>query len=470
MSSPVVRIARKEFLEMVRDGRVRWAAVVVGVLLSVSVVAGWQHAASIAAEHDRAQQATRAQWERQPAKNPHSAAHYGIFAFKPQSPLAMIDTGIDPYVGVAAWLEAHRQNDFKYRPAADRTALQRFGDFTPAMVMQVLLPLVIVLLAFGTVAAEREQGTWRQLLSTGVSPGHAVLGKALGVAAVLGVIVVPAALLAAGALGSSAPSRVFDADWSRAVPLAAVYIVWCLIWLGVTLAVSLLARSSRSALVTLLGLWMVTSLVAPRLVSDVAGVRHPTPTAAEFQRALDADLSDSATRNARLEAKRQALFAQYQVTTVEALPINFSGVSLQEGEEHANVVFDTHFGRLFDTFERQNAVARAAAFVAPLLAVRSVSMALAGSDFSQHRHFVTAAESYRRDLQRRLNGEVALHQKPGATYLAGPELWESIPDFTYTAPDVSSVLRTVTTPLLALLMWTLLVGGLVIVASTRVRA
>jgi ABC-2 type transport system permease protein len=470
MTSPATRIARKEFVDLVRDGRVRWATVMVGLLLTVSVFAGWRHAAAVSAEHERAQQATREQWERQPAKNPHSAAHYGIFAFKPQSRLAMVDSGIDPYVGVAAWLEAHRQNEFRYRPAADRTALQRFGDFTPAMVMQVLMPLVIVLLAFGTVAAEREQGTWRQLLSTGVSPRQAVLGKALGVVGVIGVIVVPAALVAAGVLGLSAPSRVFEGDWTRTLPLATVYVVWSGIWVALTLSVSAWARSSRGALVTLLGLWMVSSLVAPRLVSDLAAVWHPTPTAAEFQRAMDADLSDSASRTARLDAKRQALFAQYNVTTVEALPINFSGVSLQEGEEHANEVFDKHFGQLFDAFDRQNGLARAASFVAPLLAVRSLSMGLAGSDFAQHRDFSTAAESYRRDLQRRLNGDVALHQKPGETYLAGPELWTSVPDFEYQAPEVSTVLAHQRTPMLALGAWLILAVGLATVASARVRA
>ena len=34
----------------------------------------------------------------------------------------------DLHAGVAAFLEAHKQNEFKYRPAQDRTALQRFGE------------------------------------------------------------------------------------------------------------------------------------------------------------------------------------------------------------------------------------------------------------------------------------------------------------------------------------------------------
>ncbi len=89
-----------------------------------------------------------------------------------------VDTGIDPYVGVAAWLEAHRQNEFRYRPAQDRTSIQRFGELTAAEILQSLLPLFIIMLAF----REREAGTLRQVLCLGVTRRDLLASKALGVA------------------------------------------------------------------------------------------------------------------------------------------------------------------------------------------------------------------------------------------------------------------------------------------------
>ena len=172
----ILRIARKELLDMLRDGRFRVLAGLVPVVSVVSLGAGWKAYADLAAQHRTAQQATREQWLTQPKKNPHSAAHYGVYAFKPASPLAMVDTGIDPYVGVAVWLEAHKQNEMKYRPAQDRTAVQRFGSMTGAEVLQVLVPLFIVLMAFSAFAGEREQGTLRQLLSVGARPRDLALG------------------------------------------------------------------------------------------------------------------------------------------------------------------------------------------------------------------------------------------------------------------------------------------------------
>jgi ABC-2 type transport system permease protein len=136
----ILRIARKELIELAQDGRFRLLASLVLTVAIISLAAGAKHYTEVQRQHDQAQKATRAQWLEQPARNPHSAAHYGVYAFKPKNRLSMVDTGIDPYVGVAAWLEAHQQNEFRYRPAQDRTAVLRFGELTAAEGMLVLMP------------------------------------------------------------------------------------------------------------------------------------------------------------------------------------------------------------------------------------------------------------------------------------------------------------------------------------------
>jgi ABC-2 type transport system permease protein len=461
----VLRIARKELLDLWRDGRFRVLSSLVLVISLVSLAAGWKTYADLSAQHRAAQAATREQWLNQPKKNPHSAAHYGVYAFKPKSPLAMVDTGIDPYVGVAVWLEAHKQNEMKYRPAQDRTAVQRFGDLGGAEVLQVLLPLFIVLMGFGVFAAEREQGTLRQLLSVGARPRDLALGKALGVAAGLGVILVPATILGAIALTLSTSEGLLADDPWRMAALAVTYLVYFALLIAVTLWVSAWAPSPRLALVVLITFWFANSLVAPRVVSDIAGWLHPTPSAVEFQKALEADLNDNAEMEKRLEQRRQELFSQYQVTTVDALPIAFSGISLQEGEEHGNEVFDHHFGRLFELYDQQNRVFQLGAMAAPMLATRSLSMGLAGTDFAQHRHFIDAAETYRRDIQRTLNGDIARNQRPGAAYLAGRELWNQVPDFSYEAPGVLWVLQQQLPSIAILTAWLAVAVALLLRAS-----
>jgi ABC-2 type transport system permease protein len=340
----VGRIAHKELTDILRDGRFRVLAAIVLVLGIGAMAAGWSRYRDVQQQHQEAQQATRAQWLNQPAKNPHSAAHYGMYAFKPKSRLSIVDSGIDPYVGVAAWLEAHKQNEFAYRPAQDGTAAQRFGDLTAAEGLLVLLPLFIVLMAFGAFAGEREQGTLRQLLSLGVQRRDLLLGKAAGVAGALALVVVPVTVtgVAALALTSEFGSPMRDAP--RAAVLAAIYLAYFAIVTAVALGFSARVRTSRLALIALLSLWFATTLMAPRVAADVAATMHPTPSAFEFQLALEKDLADQDGVRRSLDAKRQELMRAYGVTSLDAAPINFSGISLQEGEEHGNQVFDRHYG------------------------------------------------------------------------------------------------------------------------------
>jgi ABC-2 type transport system permease protein len=449
----ILRIARKELLELARDGRFRLLA---GFVLTVSVVslaAGARHYAEVQRQHEQARQATRAQWLEQPAKNPHSAAHYGVYAFKPKNRLSMVDTGIDPYVGVAAWLEAHKQNEFRYRPAQDRTAVQRFGELTAAEGMLVLMPLFIVLVTFATFAGEREQGTLRQLASLGVPRSTLAAGKALGVSAALALVLVPAAIMGVVGFSLTAEFGALSQDLPRAALLVVFYVAYFAIVLALSIAVSARARSSRSALVMLLSFWFVNSLVAPRAAADLAGELSPTPSAIEFQRAMDAELNDNREVERRLAARRDALMREYNVTSIEAAPVNFAGISMQEGEEHGNEVFDRHFGQLFDRYERQNALTQIGGLVAPLTPMRALSKALAGTDFLHHRDFVRAAEEYRRGIQRVMNDDIARHSKPGVVYTAGRELWARVPDFAYEAPSTSEVLSAYRWSLALLAIW-----------------
>jgi ABC-2 type transport system permease protein len=434
------RIARKELLDTIRDGRFRLLAALVLAISVVSLAAGWAHYRDVQRQHREAQRATRAQWLDQGQKNPHSAAHYGVYAFKPKNRLSMIDTGIDPYVGVAAWLEAHKQNEFKYRPAQDRTAVQRFGELTAAEGFLVLVPLFIVLVTFGAFSAEREQGTLRQLLSLGVSRRDLAWGKALGVAVALALVVGPATVVGTICLALTDDYSALQTDFWRGGVLAVLYGVYFAIFIALSIGVSARARSSRVALVVLIAFWFANSLIAPRAAADLAAALHPAPSAAEFQAAMDAELADTREVQARLERRRHELMERYNVPSIEAVPINFSGISLQEGEEHGNEVFDRHYGRLFTIYDQQNHAWQRAGVVAPFLPMRALSMGLAGTDFVHHRAFVQAAEQYRRLIQRVMNKDIVEHARPGAVYVAGPDLWSKVPPFAFETPGSGSVL------------------------------
>ena len=449
------RIAMKEMLEMCRDGRFQVAAAIVGVLLAVSMGAGWMQYRALRTEHETAQRAERVNWLTQARKNPHQGAHYGVYAFKPKSQLSMIDTGVDPYVGVAVYLEAHKQNEFKFRPAQDAsTSIQRFGELTAAVVLQVLVPLLIILLTFAAFPGEREYGTLRQVLSLGVSRRQLTLGKAIGIAGALSAVLIPATVAGVGTLALNSGNELLSVDPSRTLLLMAAYAVYFAVFLALSLTVSALAPTSRFALVALLAFWIVNGLIATRAFSDLGGFLHPTASEVEFDASLQRDLADTRDLDVKLDHIKNALFTQYHVHSLDDLPINFRAISLQEAEEHGYRIFEQHFNGVFDQFDRQNAVYQLGGLVSPLIAVRSISMGLAGTDFAHHRRFTVAAENYRRTIVRYMDDDILVHPtRAGQEYMAGRELWQKVPEFQYEAPGAGWALSHYRISMVLLAAW-----------------
>jgi ABC-2 type transport system permease protein len=459
-------------IEMFRDGRFQLAAGIVGVLLMVSLGAGWKQYTVLKTERDTAQRAERVNWLTQERKNPHQGAHYGVYAFKPKSQLSVVDTGVDPYVGAAVYLEAHKQNEFKFRPAQDAsTSIQRFGELTAAVVLQVLIPLLITLLTFSAFAGEREQGTLRQVLSLGVSRRQLAAGKALGIAGALAAVLAPATVVGVGALALTSTTGLLSVDVSRTLLMVVAYLVYFAIFVAFSLAVSASAPSSRFALVAVFSFWMVNGLIATRAFSDLGGYLHPAPSEVEFDAALQRDLADTKELDAKLDGIKAGLFKQYGVNTLDDLPVNFRAISLQEAEEHGYRVFEKHFGRVFDRFDGQNAVYQWGGLVSPLIAVRSISMGLAGTDFAHHRHFTVAAENYRRTIVRYMNDDILVHPtRGGAEYLAGQELWSKVPEFQYEAPGAAWALSHYQRSIALLGAWLVAAVCAALIAAERVKA
>ncbi|ADV63807.1 hypothetical protein Isop_3245 [Isosphaera pallida ATCC 43644] len=470
VSLQAFRIARKEFVDLVRDGRFVGSAVVLGVLLTTALLIGFVHWRTVAADHKRAMEQARMDFVCQEEKNPHAAAHYGMFVFKPRSPLSFVDRGVDAYTGVSFKLEAHHRNEPQHVPAKDSTTLQRFGELTASLVLQALVPLVIIFLGFSAFTSERERGTLRQLLSLGVRPLDLAAGKLLGIAAALGLVLVPVTLVGVGliSLGGDVeltPSR------TRFVLLTLTYLGWFAVVLMVTLAVSARSRSSRAALLTLLGFWMLNVIAAPRLAADVAKRLAPTPSAFEFARQVERDLQGGIdghnAADERLEKIKQELLDKYQVDDVEDLPVNFAGIALQEGENATNAILDKCYAELWQSFRDQDVVREALGLLFPALATRSLSMALAGTDNAHHEQFAEAAERYRRILVRDLNQLLIENAGDlGSAYTIGRKEYETIPHFHYRMPPAREVVERATLPIVGLAIW-LALSGYALYASAQ---
>lgn len=431
-------IVRKEIREFARDGRMIFAGGLMLILLVTAIVMGWQQQSALQAERSAGQALDYQAWLDQGPRHPHTAADQGMHVFKPQPPLSLIDPGIDPYVGSTIWLRGHRQSETKFRPAQDATGLQRFGGLSAAWILQILVPLLVIILGFGTFAGEREQGTLRQLLSLGVPLWQLLWGKVLAIGTALTLLMAPGALVAAAAslLTAEAGSRL-DVG-VRLLLMGLGYSLYLGATIFLVVAVSAVCRSARASLFWLLALWMLSTLIAPRVIADVSGKIYPTPTRMGFEADMSHDLDN---QSAKAWKKSFGVESAWD----PSVPLNKWGKGLQVDDHAGYGVLDQHFGKLWDTFERQQQVQEVAGLVAPVVAVRAFSMAVAGTDFSQHRDFSAAAERQRRVIQETVSHDLIDHADPLGnqhfSYKAGSNFWAKVPPFRYSLPTFGFALQ-----------------------------
>ena len=204
-----------------------------------------------------------------------------MYAFKPKSRLSMVDTGIDPYVGVAAWLEAHKQNEFSYRPAQDRTAVQRFGELTAAEGFLIFCRSSSSW-SVPCISGEREQGTLRQVLSVGVRRAICCAARHSGSRPALALVLVPATIVGVACLVLTSEFGAFAEDDRRAVRWRLVYLTYFATFAAIALGVSVEPNLACS-LIVLLAFWFANSLIASRDGGRSGRLAHPAPSAVEFQ-------------------------------------------------------------------------------------------------------------------------------------------------------------------------------------------
>lgn len=459
LANPVLTVARKEWLDISRDARWRALVLVTSLLMLAALALGLVRTRRLECEQHAAEAGDRHVWIAQGAKNPHSAAHFGQYAFKPAGPLALADPGVDAYVGNAVYLEAHKQNEAQFRTARDTTLTARMGHLTLAFVLQTVLPLMAILLGFAAFSGEREEGTLAQLVSLGVRPVHLLLGKALaGAGVLLGLLTLASAGLAAGlTLFGARPLAHLDGDGARLAGMVLGYALYLIGFLALALAVSAWARSTRTALVGLLVFWLLNSFVVPRWVTDMVRYTDPLPTALAFREAINADkkqLFGHDVNHPGFIAFRERILRQYKVKRTDDLPVSFRGLSLREDDEAGYRIFDRHFGRLQSQVERQDARRSLPGFLFPMLALQPVSMAMAGTD-NRHQHdFVRAAEQHRRLIQTATSQDLIDHAGNGDNNYVAPEsTWERIPAFDYQRPSAGWAWRGQWPNLAALTVW-----------------
>ena len=471
----IIFIARKEFQELLRDGRFQWATVIGGILLLFSLLSGYKQYSDVSSLHQQAQATSREEWLNQGQKYPHSAAHYGSFAFKPKRLLSLLDNGLEKYMGVSIWIEAHKQNEAKSRYADSATALLRFGELTGSFILQFLLPLLIIIFGYSSISGEQERGTLRLLLSQGISPAQLFSGKSLGLLFVLLTIFVPMILVSLVFFSLATGYESLSYAGSFIFLYFSAYLIYYLVFIFFTIGISSLSKVSSQSLVSLVLVWIFFCVVVPRVSVSVSEHLYPTPSAFELTSKIEYELLNGPDghnpADRRFEAVEKELMKKYKVENAEDLPINMQGISLQISEEHGDTVFDENYGQLYHLYDSQNNVHKVSSLFSPMLNIKFLSMGLSGTDQEEQKNFADSVEQYRRKEIKMINDDISYNStnKMGRNYLQGENLWSKVPAFSYTPLSLSQIMYNHKTDAMSLLFWLFFTATLCFLLVKRIK-
>ncbi|WP_166825843.1 DUF3526 domain-containing protein [Thalassoroseus pseudoceratinae] len=451
-------VARNEVRQWLRN---RWLVLAITVFVLLEIAICWRTARVVQDQIDlqnQRQQKARVAWLEQPTTNAHMATHHGTVLYKFPSPLAVFDPGVQPNLGTALEIKAHQLGETNFPPAGTRLSLLKLDATTPALLMQMIGPLLVVLMTYYGVSEERATGTLRLIQSQGVRWRGWVGGKLLAISLFVMLISAPiSCLLGWAALAGNG----LEASTSNAVMRATFLVgsLWLYLigWGALSLGLSSRVASSRTALILLLLLWSAWTIILPRFALDVAQDQAPLPTIEEFRdqqrHVLNSSREDSMELRRRLDLLKERLLKKYDVKHIRDLPISFAGAKMMEIEKYTNEKYDEIQAELTDTYRRQDKFLKWFELVSPYLAIRSVSMAFSGTDREHHEAFVYAGERYRRNLVRTMNLADTENRQPGETSEDRRQFWGQVPPFEQTLPSVQLVLRLAIWPIVILVGW-----------------
>ena len=320
--------------------------------------------------------------------NPYTISAQQLDLVLPPEPLALLAIGqSDLYaVNVKAYLWSSQGVMWAKSELQNPVNLQA-GRFDLTFVVVWLFPLLVLLLSYNLLAAEREDGTLALLLAQPISLFQLVLGKALARATVaiggflaLALVGVCFGLLAADINPLSSHVVFGLCSWSLLVT------GYGLFWLLLAVVVNLQHTNSAKNALTLAGVWLLLVLVIPSLLSSLTALLYPMPPRAEL---IIAD-REAEPNIARDGARALANFRQAHpdlLPTAPTIEINDSRREVLAVFLENNRAFEAVAQRYDDQLARQQRWLDRLSWLSPAVVMNETLNNLAGTGGARFQRF-----------------------------------------------------------------------------------
>jgi ABC-type transport system involved in multi-copper enzyme maturation permease subunit len=383
----------------------------------------------------------------------------GAKAFAPPAPLSFLSLGLELVLPNVAETPSGRVDPpvvMRLGNNQSRDNLYEFfyGPLDLVFIVAVVMSLLAIILTYGAIAGEKEQGTLAQVLSNAVPRAQIILAKAAASAVVL---IVPFLM----GVTLSLTLMEIQGGWISATAGA-----WTSVGLGVLVSVlligffanlglfvSALTKQVVPALVALLLAWVFLYGVYPRLSAAAAQIISPAPPDAQV--ALE---KGQIKRD--IEKERDAEIDK----VAQAMPEDFKSAAYKEGEKKQRELHDRYQARLeerWGTIDRDTEVRRGArnALTANIARLSPVSsfvrpMAELGrTGWLAYGQFQRQVSRYEEVLNREIFGKQRIIRMPhGASVMNEADPNAAAPVFVYAPTPLDDIVRDVLPDIVLLLL------------------
>ena len=401
----------------------------------------------------------------------------GAKAFAPPAPLSFLALGLELVLPNVAETPAGRVDPpvvMRLGNNQTRDNLYEFfyGPIDLVFVVAVVMSLLAVILTYGAIAGEKEQGTLGLVLSNAVPRARIILAKA---AANILVLVVPFLLAVVLSLtiveiqggGISAIPGV----WTSVGLGALLSILLIGFFANLGLLVSALTKQAVPALVALLLAWVFFYGVYPRLSAAAGQILSPAPSEAQV-----------ALQKSQIKRDIEKVRDSEIEKAAQTMPPDFKSAAFKEGEKKQREIHDKYQAQMEERWraidrdvavrrDARNALTAGIARLSPVSSFIRPMAELGRTGWLEYGNFQGQVGRFEEVLNRDIFNKQRMTRTPrGIAIMNEAEMDAQAPVFTYAPMPLEDVVRNVLPDLVILLAVNLVLFAGAFVAFLRYDA
>ena len=421
-------IIRHELLDNLKSLRLTLTFVLVAGLMIMSGILFVGKYQEMVRDHSLVQNRNNDEL-RERLRNLSRVAFYTQELHKSPNPLRLCAEGYE------RWLPNLMEASIVYRSEGRNVGhtnlmMARFPDLDWVMVFGIIVSFAAVLVSYDAISGERERGTLRLMISTGVPRGTILFGKYLGIMASTAIPLLAGILLNLATVTAFGIPFSLD-QWARIAIITLVSLIYISSYIILGLFVSARTYRASTSLAILLLAWVILSILIPGSGGLLASELYKMPTAreiAEEERAQASLFEDEGMRDSG-ETQRP--------------------VDMGEVARRVNAVRDKHVNMMI----QQVKVAQNVTRLSPTAAYNYACEAIAGTgpmDFQNFRRQVNIyLDRLRQFVTNRDEGHSSLISQKSVAF-------EDIPKFREQKPPVSELINSALWDLLIIILFSVI--------------